>query len=153
MDPHEQAHPVVGQAGQQPELPQRPGRVQPPPAQPGTGRLQLGLASRRVQRLDQHVVGEVEGGRVDPQGPAQSPPGPVQQLPEPRDQGQPRRQPPPDLLDPDAAVAVQKPGAVQDAEHADVLGPAEVVGPQHEEVLAAQPLQAPWLGHGAHLDR
>jgi hypothetical protein len=102
---------------------------------------QLGLIARRGQRVDPQVVGEVEGGGVDPQGPAQPPPGPVQQLPEARDQLQPRLEVPTDGLDVDAAVGVEQPGAVQDGEHADVLGPAEIVRPQHEEVLCGQPFQ------------
>src|SRR4029450_11851901 len=48
--------------------------------------------------MDPDVVGEVEGGGVDPQGPAQPPPGPVQQLPEARDQLQPRLEVPTDGL-------------------------------------------------------
>jgi hypothetical protein len=87
------------------------------------------------------MLGEVEPGGVDPERPAQPQPGPVQVLPEARDQVQLRRQPPADLVDPDAAVAVQQPGAVQDGQHADVLGPAEIVRPQHEEVLRGQTVQ------------
>jgi hypothetical protein len=54
-----------------------------------------------------------------------------------------------DGLDPEVAVAVQQPGAVQDGQGADVLGPAEIVRPQHEEVLDGQAFQV-WLGHVAH---
>jgi hypothetical protein len=125
----EQAHPVVGQAGQQPRLPQRPGRIQPALVQLRTRRQQLGLIVRRAQRVDPQVVGQVKGGGVDPQRPAQPPSGPVQQLPEARDQLQPRLDVPTDGLDPDAAITVQQPGAVQDGEGADVLGPAEIVRP------------------------
>src|SRR4029453_10420851 len=100
--------------------------------------------------MDPDVVGKVEGGGVDPQGPAQPPPGPVQQLPEARDQGQPRLQVPADGLDPDATVGFQQAGAVQDGERADVLGPAELVRPQHEQVLGGQTVYAAWLGHDIH---
>ena len=139
MGAQEQADLPARQPGQQPRLPQRPRRVQPAPVQLGTGAQQLVLVARRGQRVDPHVVGEVEGGRVDPQRPAQPPPGPVQQLPQARHQVQPRLQPPADLVDPDAAVTVQQPGAVKDGQHADILGPAEVVRPQHEQVLGGQP--------------
>ena len=139
MGAQEQADLPARQPGQQPRLPQRPRRVQPAPVQLGTGRQQLGLVAGRGQRVDPHVVGEVEGGGVDPQRPAQPPPGPVQQLPQARHQVQPRLQPPADLVDLDAAVTVQQPVAVKDGQHADVLGPTEVVRPQHEQVLGGQP--------------
>jgi hypothetical protein len=53
-------------------------------------------------------------------------------------EGQSRLQLPADGLDPDAVIVVEQSGAVQDGEHADVLGPAEIVCPQHEEVLGGQ---------------
>ena len=136
----------AGRAGARP--PQRPGRG---PAAAGTaGRTPPAAGPRRRVPAPggPDVVGEVEGGGVDPQRPAQAPSGPVQQLPEARDQVEPRLQPPADLVDPDAAVGVQQAGAVQDGEHADVLRPAEVVRQQHQEVLGGQPLHAAWLGHG-----
>jgi hypothetical protein len=137
----EQAHLSPRQAGQDPGLPQRPGRVQASPVQPRARGQQLGLVAGRGHLVDPDVVGEVEGRGVDPERPAQPSPGPVQQLPEARDQVQLRLQPPADLVDPDAAVTVQQPGAVEDGQHADVLGPAEVVRPQHEEVLRGQTVQ------------
>ena len=84
--------------------------------------------------MDADVVGEVEGGRVDPQGPAQPPPRPVQDLPEAGDQVESRLEPLADLLDPEAAVAVEQSGAVEDGERADVARPAEVVPRQEEDV-------------------
>ena len=63
--------------------------------------------------MDPDVVGEVKGGGVDPQRPAQPEPGPVQQLPEPGDQVQSRLELAPDRLDPDPAVAVEQAGAVE----------------------------------------
>ena len=77
--------------------------------------------------MDADMVGEIEGGCVDPQGPAQPPSGPVQQLPEARYEVQSRLELPTDVLDLDAAVRVEQPGAVEDGEGADVAGPAEVV--------------------------
>jgi hypothetical protein len=97
--------------------------------------------------VDPDVVGEIEGWGVDPQGPAQAPPGPVQQLPEAGNQRQPRLDVSAELVDPDAAVGVQQPGAVQDGERADVVRPAELVRPQHEQVLWGQAVHAAWLGH------
>jgi hypothetical protein len=54
-------------------------------------------------------------------------------------------------LDPDAAITIQQPGAVQDGQHADVLGPPEIVRPQHEQVGCGQAFQAAWLGHDVTL--
>jgi hypothetical protein len=100
-----------------------------------------------VKRVDADVVGEVDGGGVDPQGPAQPQPGSVQQLPEAGDQVQPRLEPLADRLDPDVTVAVEQAGAVQDGEPADFVGPAIVVPQQHEQVGCGQPFQDTWLGH------
>jgi hypothetical protein len=87
--PQEQAQPLLWQAGQEPHLPQRPGRIQVSPAQLLTRRQQLGLVSGSWGREDPDAVGQVEGWRVDPQGPAQPTPGPVEELPEARDELQP----------------------------------------------------------------
>jgi hypothetical protein len=108
---------------------------------------QLGLVGGRGQRVDPDVMGEVEAGGVDPEGPAESQPGPVQQLPEPGDQLQPRLQLSADRLDAEVAVAVEQAGAVQDGEPADLVGPAIVVPQQHEQVGGGQPFQGTWLGH------
>ena len=99
------------------------------------------------KRADSDVVGEVEGGRVDPQGPAQPPPGPVQALPEAGDQVQSRLELPADRLDPDATVAVEQAGAVEDGEPADIAGPAIVVLQEQEQVRRGQPFQERCLGH------
>jgi hypothetical protein len=136
--PQEQAHPLLWQAGQEPQLPQRPGRVQVSAAQLLARRQQLCLVAGRGQRVDPDVVGQVEGRRVDPQRPAQPTPGPVQALPEARDELQPRLELLTDRLDPDATVAVEQPGAVKDGERADIPWPAEVVPPEGHEVLCGQ---------------
>ena len=79
---HEQASPPVRQARQEPHLPQRAGPVQPLPAQLFAGRQQLRLAVD-VVREHVDVPGDVKGGVIDPQRPAQPPPRHVQPLPEP----------------------------------------------------------------------
>jgi hypothetical protein len=79
---HEQPNPLLRQARQKPHLPQRPGPVQPPPAQLFTGRQQLRLPGD-VMREQVDVLGDVEAGVIDPQRPAQPPPRHVQALPEP----------------------------------------------------------------------
>jgi len=47
---------------------------------------------------------------------------------------QSRLEPLADRLDPDATVAVEQPGAVEDGEHTDVPGPAVVVPQEQVEV-------------------
>jgi hypothetical protein len=66
---------------------------------------------------------------------------------------QPRLQLPADHLDPDATIVVEQPGAVQNGERADVLRPAEIVWPHHEEVLGGQAFQEACLGHDVTLLR
>ena len=134
MQLHEQAHPSLRQAGQQPHLPQRPCRVQPSPRQLLACQQQLCLVTRSGQREDPDVVGEVEGCRVDPQRPAQPPPRPVQALPETRNKVQSRLDPATDRFDPDVTVVVEQAGPVQDGQRTDVPGPAEVVPQENLEV-------------------
>src|SRR5512132_2547631 len=93
------------------------------------------------------VIGDVEGGSVDPQRPAHAQPRSVQQLPEARHKVQPRLELLADRLDPDTAVAIEQLGAVEDGEPADVGGPTIVVPEQQEEVRRGQPLQETPLGH------
>jgi hypothetical protein len=80
------------------------------------------LVAGSGKRVDSDVVGEVEAGRVDPQWPAQPQPGSGQQLPEAGDQVQSWLELPTDRLDPDATVAVEQAGAVQDGEAPMWLG-------------------------------
>ena len=108
---------------------------------------QLGLVAGSSQRVHSDVVGEVEGGSVDPQWPAQPQPWSVQQLPEARNQVQSRLEPPADRLNPDATVAVEQAGAVEDGEPADIGGPAIVVPQPQEQVRRGQPLQQTCLGN------
>jgi hypothetical protein len=68
---HEQPNPPVGQTRQEPQLPQRAGPVQRPPAQPLAGREQLRVVGVSAEGHDVHVLGQVERLRVDPQRPAQ----------------------------------------------------------------------------------
>jgi hypothetical protein len=86
-----------------------------------TGHQQLRLIGRSRKGELPNVLGEVDGGRVDPQRPAQPEPGPGQQLPEPRNPMQPPTDLLPGRLDPEPAVGVQQPGAIQDGQGADVL--------------------------------
>jgi hypothetical protein len=150
MGPQEQTHFPLRQAGEQPGLPQGACGIQRSPAQRLAGRQELGLIGRRGQRIHPQVVGEVEGRRVDPQGPAQPPWRPVQALAEARDKREFWVQVPADLLEPDAPVVVEEPAAVQDGQRTDVLGPAELVEPQGYAVRAAQAVNAAWPGHDVH---
>src|SRR6266511_2228180 len=151
MQLQEQAHALLWRAGQEPYLPQGPSRIQPSPRQLRAGQQQLCLITGSGQRVDADVVGEVKGGRVDPQGPAQPTAGPVQALPEARDKVQSGLELPADRLDAEATVVVQQAGAVEDGERADVAGPAEVVPQEQEEVRCAQAFQWACLGHDVTL--
>jgi hypothetical protein len=82
MQLQERADPSVWQAGQQPQLPQRAGGIERSPGQLLACLQQLVLVAWRGKRVDPDVVGEIERGSVDPQGPAQPEARPVQQLPE-----------------------------------------------------------------------
>src|SRR5215204_5369995 len=110
---------------------------------------QLGLIAGSGERADPDVVGDVEGGSVDPQRPAQPQPGSEQQLPEARDLVEPRLELPAPLLDPDATVAVEQAGAVEDGEPADVGGPPVVVPQEQEQIRRGQPFQQACLVHHA----
>ena len=138
----ERAHPPLWQTGEQPQLPQWPGPVQPPPGQLRAGLEQLGVVGGRAKRLDAEMVGEVEAGGVDPQWPAQPRPRSVQQLPKRGTRcslGSSRRR--------TASIRtrswrpVQQGGAVQDGQPADLVGPAIVVPQQHEQIRCGQPFQ------------
>ena len=131
MHLHEQAHPSLRQARQQPHLPQRPGRLQPSPCQLLAGPPQLCLVTRSVQRHDPDVLGQVEGCRVNPHRPTQPPPRPVQALPQPRDQVQSGLNPATDFLNPNRIVIAEQAGPVQDGQRTDVPRPAEVVPQQN----------------------
>jgi hypothetical protein len=63
----DQPDPAVGQAGHQPQLPQRPAAVQQPQAQPVAQRQQLLLATWRRHLDGADVIGHVEGELIDPQ--------------------------------------------------------------------------------------
>jgi hypothetical protein len=99
--------------------------------------------------MDSDVVGEVKRGSVDPQWPTQPQPGPVEELSEPGDQVQSRLDPLPNHIDPDATIAVEQAGAIEDGEPADVARPAIVVPHQQEQVRRGQPFQTMCLDrHG-----
>ena len=127
-----------GKPGKQPQLPQRPCWIQPLRRQLLECLQQLRLVARSGKWVNSDMVGEVEGGRVNPQRPAQSPPGPVQALPKARDQVQPRLQVAPNVFDPDARLVVEQAGAVEDGERADIARPAEVIPLEQEDVRCAQ---------------
>ena len=63
---------VLGQALDEVHLPQRPGLVQRPRAQPRDQVVQLGVAARGRQRRAPDVVGDVEVAVVDPHRPRQA---------------------------------------------------------------------------------
>jgi len=135
---HDQADPPLCQAWQEPHLPQRAGPVQPPLPQLLAGRQQLGLASGRGQREHPDMAGDVEGGSVDPQRPAQPPPRGVQQLAEPGQQVKPAADPLTDGLDRETAPRLGQPRAVEDDERPDVLAPAEILRQHHAQILRTQ---------------
>ena len=81
MQPEVQAYPPFLQAGQEPQLPQRPGGIKLPARQLLARPQQLGLVAGSGDRMDPDVICDVEEGGVDPQRPAQPQPRPVQQLP------------------------------------------------------------------------
>jgi hypothetical protein len=60
MHPQIQTHPSHRQTGQQPHLPQRPHRIEPPPTQFFARLQQLGLTGGSRQREDPNMVSEVE---------------------------------------------------------------------------------------------
>jgi len=94
---HEQPNPRVGQAGQEPHLPQRAGPVQPLPAQLFARRQQLRLVGD-LAREHVDVIGDIERGIIHPQRPAPPPPRRIQKLPEPGKQVQPAADPLADRL-------------------------------------------------------
>src|SRR4029453_1012012 len=96
-------------------------------------------------------VGEVEGWGVDPQGPAQPTPRPVEALPEARNEVQSRLKLLTDVLDLDAVVGVEQPGAVEDGESPDAARPAEVVPGEYKEIGCGLAFQAACLAHNVTL--
>ena len=66
VDLGDQREPVVGQAVDHVELPQRPAAVELAGLDPGDQLAQLGVAARLRQGAVPHVVAEVEVGVVDP---------------------------------------------------------------------------------------
>jgi len=149
MQPQKGAHLSVRQAGQQPQLPQRPGWIQPSSGQRRAGLQQLGFVAGSGKRVNSDVVGEIERRSVDPQRPAQPPARPVQQLPEAGEQMQSGPDRLAGSLNPEPAIAAHKAGSIDDDQCADVPGPAVAVPPQGGKILRAQPLDEVGLCHDA----
>jgi hypothetical protein len=84
------------------------------------------------------VIGDVECWGVDPQGPAQPPRRGVQELAEPRKRLEPAADLLADGLDWETAVRFEQPGAIEDAQRPDVLGPAEILRQDHAQILRTQ---------------
>jgi hypothetical protein len=137
VEPHEQADSSIGQAGQEPHLPQGPRPVQPPLPQLCTGRQQLRLVGWSSQREHAHMLSQVDRRRVDPQRPPQPEPGLVQQLPEPGNKLEPGLDMLLHPLNLEASLGIQQPPAIQDDQRTDVLGPPKLLGPQHHQILGA----------------
>jgi len=142
VHPQEYPDPPAGQAGQEPRLPARPCRIQAAPAQLLTRRQKLRLARRGGEWEDTHMISDVERRGVHPQRPAQARRGPVQQLPGMRHQVQPRLEDPADSLNPELAVTGHQAGPVQDADGADIPGPAGIVSRHRGQILRAQAFHA-----------
>jgi hypothetical protein len=126
------------QPGEEPHLPQRPRAGKRATAERLAGTQHVGVVARGRDGEDPDVIVDVERRGVEPQRPAEAETRHAQDLPEP---GHPM-QPPPDVLpegvDPDSAVGVEEPVAVEDGQRADVLGPALVFGPDRHEVGGSQ---------------
>ena len=137
---HEQANTSSRQAREEPHLPQGPGAVQRTATQRLAGTKQLRLVPGGGDREDPDVFGDVEGGSVDPQWPAQPESGPVQDLMEAGKEVRPSLDLLSGGLDPDATVRVEQASPVEDGERTDVLGPTLLFGPDQHEIGRGQPL-------------
>ena len=89
VDFGDQREPVVGQAVDHVQLPQRPAAVEVAGLDPGGQLAQLGVAARRRQDAVPHVVADVEVGVVDPDRVGETAGHPAQLLPGPRHRADP----------------------------------------------------------------
>ncbi len=129
MELQQRAYPIVAEAGQEPEFPQRPGPVEQASIEPGGGIEKLELTTRRIDRGLEDVVPDIEAIVIHPQRATAKRAREVNAPTQLRQARQAAREPAPDLIQTKLAGLIEQQTAVEDYHGAKVEGRLQLLEP------------------------